>query len=190
MTKYLRLDRRGMCLLWGQAIRGRMVFKSPNSVLRELLLGGFAPEPEPEDVQIRVEDEVWNKMKTEAARAGMDVNHLGYREKDELLQTLIEEYCESHNDAAARSQGGLATRRQEERKGYSVPLGGTVKTEKEIIAELQSRELRLATNSTDVNRPLCRDERDRNVGWVTALRWVLDQPEWDQENGNDDGHAY
>ena len=51
-----------------------------------------------------------------------------------------------------------------------------MKSQREIIAELQNRELGLATNSTVVNRPLCRDERDRNIGWVTALRWVLDEP--------------
>jgi len=62
-----------------------------------------------------------------------------------------------------------------------------MKTERQIIAELQTRELRQATNSSDINRPLCRDERDRNKGWVTALRWVLDEP--NRDGGTpDDGY--
>jgi len=50
-----------------------------------------------------------------------------------------------------------------------------MKTIQEIAAKLQNLEIRLITNSTDINRPLCRDERDRIVGRVDALRWVLDE---------------
>lgn len=50
-----------------------------------------------------------------------------------------------------------------------------MKTVSEIVARLQNLEIRLITNSTDVNRPLCSDERDRIEGWVDALRWVLDE---------------
>jgi len=53
----------------------------------------------------------------------------------------------------------------------------TIKTQREIIAKLQDLEIRLITNSTDANRPLCRNERDRNAGWVDALLWVLDESE-------------
>lgn len=49
-----------------------------------------------------------------------------------------------------------------------------MKTEREIAAKLQSLEVKLITNSTDVNRPLCRDERDRIEGWVDALWWLLE----------------
>jgi hypothetical protein len=52
-----------------------------------------------------------------------------------------------------------------------------MKTMQEIAAKLQNLEIRLITNSTDVNRLLCRDEGDRIVGWVKALRWVLDETE-------------
>ena len=50
-----------------------------------------------------------------------------------------------------------------------------MRTEREIAAKLQNLEIRLITNSTDVNRPLCSDERDRIEGWVNALRWVLSE---------------
>lgn len=50
-----------------------------------------------------------------------------------------------------------------------------MKTKREIVDKLLNMEIRMMTNSTDVNRPLCRDERDRNNGWVNALRWVLDE---------------
>ena len=50
-----------------------------------------------------------------------------------------------------------------------------MKSAQEIAAKLQNLEIKLITNSTDVNRPLCRDERDRIVGRVDALRWVLDE---------------
>ncbi len=49
-----------------------------------------------------------------------------------------------------------------------------MKTMPEIMTKLQNLEIRLITNSTDVNRPLCSDERDGIEGWVDALRWVLD----------------
>lgn len=49
-----------------------------------------------------------------------------------------------------------------------------MKTVPEIVAKLQNLEIRLITNSTDVNRPLCSDEREMIEGWVYALRWVLD----------------
>ena len=49
-----------------------------------------------------------------------------------------------------------------------------MKTESEIASELQRREIRLITASTDVNRPLCLDEKYRDEGWVDALRWVLE----------------
>lgn len=49
-----------------------------------------------------------------------------------------------------------------------------MKTEREIAAKLQNLEVKLITNSTDVNRPLCSDERDRIEGWGDALRWVLE----------------
>lgn len=52
-----------------------------------------------------------------------------------------------------------------------------MKTVPEIIAKLQNLEIRLITNSTEVNRPLCSDGRDWNEGWVDALRWVLDMTE-------------
>jgi len=52
-----------------------------------------------------------------------------------------------------------------------------MRTVREIAAKLQNLEIRLITNSTDVNRPLCRDERDRIAGWIGALRWVLDETE-------------
>lgn len=49
-----------------------------------------------------------------------------------------------------------------------------MKTMPEIIAKLQNLEIRLITNSTDVNRPICSDEKDRIESWVDGLRWVLD----------------
>ncbi|GAH71863.1 unnamed protein product [marine sediment metagenome] len=52
-----------------------------------------------------------------------------------------------------------------------------MKTKQEIVTKLQNLEIKLITNSTDVNRPLCSDERDWNQGWVDALRWVLDETE-------------
>lgn len=52
-----------------------------------------------------------------------------------------------------------------------------MKDQQEIVAKLQNLEIRLITNSTDVNRPLCSDERDRIEGWVDALRWVLHKTE-------------
>ncbi len=58
-----------------------------------------------------------------------------------------------------------------------------MKSMPEIIAKLQNLEIRLITNSTDVNRPLCYDERERTEGWVDALRWVLDKVEND-DKGN------
>lgn len=50
-----------------------------------------------------------------------------------------------------------------------------MKDQQEIAAKLQNLEIRLITNSTDVNRSLCSDERDWIEGWVDALRWVLDE---------------
>jgi len=58
-----------------------------------------------------------------------------------------------------------------------------MKTEPEILAKLQNLEIRLITNSTDVNRPLCSNERDWIEGWVDALRWVLNKTE-DDDKGN------
>lgn len=49
-----------------------------------------------------------------------------------------------------------------------------MRTFEEIAAKLQNLEIRLITNSTDVNRPLCSDEKDWIGGWVEALRWVLE----------------
>ena len=49
-----------------------------------------------------------------------------------------------------------------------------MKTKEQIASQLQARELRMVTGSTEANRPLCRDERDRNTGWVAALKWVID----------------
>jgi len=49
-----------------------------------------------------------------------------------------------------------------------------MKTKQEIATQLQRREIRLITNSTDVNRPLCLEEKYRDEGWVDALRWVLE----------------
>ncbi len=50
-----------------------------------------------------------------------------------------------------------------------------MKTSQEITAKLQNLEIKLITNSTDINRPLCSDERDRIEDWVDALQWVLDE---------------
>lgn len=52
-----------------------------------------------------------------------------------------------------------------------------MKTEREIVAKLQNLEIILATNSTDVNRPLCDGEYQWIEGWVDALRWVLNVTE-------------
>jgi len=64
-----------------------------------------------------------------------------------------------------------------------------MKTEPEILAKLQNLEIRLITNSTDVNRPLCSDERQRIDGWVDALRWVLDQVRETDKDQSDERHA-
>jgi len=57
-----------------------------------------------------------------------------------------------------------------------------MRTEGEIAAKLQNLEIRLITNSTDVNRPLCSDERDRIEGWINALRWVLSETRSSEED--------
>lgn len=49
-----------------------------------------------------------------------------------------------------------------------------MKTKQEIATQLQRREIRLITSSTDVNRPLCLEEKYRDEGCVDALRWVLE----------------
>lgn len=50
-----------------------------------------------------------------------------------------------------------------------------MKTEQEIADELARREIRIATGSSEVNRPLCVDEKYVDEGWIAALRWVLNK---------------
>lgn len=112
MTKYLRLSRRAMSQLWQEAISKGMVFESPNSVLRAMLLRGIKPKAEPEEVQVRIDDEVWDKIISEAMEAGKDTRHLSTRDKEELLWRLIDKYGESHKRTLTGPDERPRTRRR------------------------------------------------------------------------------
>ena len=103
MAKFIRISHQSLSVLWMVAQHKRLMFESPNKVLRAMVIPE-QPKPRKDSVLIRVEDEVWTEIEKIVARQAVDTRQQ-VRNKDNLMEMLFDEECKKW---LAEGRGGLS----------------------------------------------------------------------------------